>query len=414
MQKAVILLAFVLAACSQSPAPSTPSAGEVTVIDIKPTSGSILAPETPSEPAAGMTPDSKPTDIAIDETLLTAPSLKWQAPIGEGLAAPAQVMGGRIVVANKDAVLAFDPGTGAEIWRVTPEGGVWPRSLTHDDERIYAGIPGGLLALRASDGQILWQEEMEGEVLWPPLASNSLFVGTAFVGPGITPDPDGKAWIYALDLDTGQQLWAKETGTYTLTTPAGGPGIVYIGGSFLGQEDVEEGGHLRLHAFDSHDGNLHWTADSLDGFLKSLATDGTRLIYLAYSDAVVGLDAFTGEKQWQYPTENWSPGFTFADDRLFFGSDNAFVHAVNSDSGSADWRVPLEGVFNSPRGRPALSGDCLLFQANDNRLYCLHQADGSLVWQTDPQPRSRVALAAGAGHIFLSGQDGNLYAYGAE
>lgn len=62
-------------------------------------------------------------------------------------------------------MIAFDPDTGAEIWRQTPEDGVRPRSLTHDGDRIYAGIPGGLMALRASDGQILWQADTVGEVL---------------------------------------------------------------------------------------------------------------------------------------------------------------------------------------------------------------------------------------------------------
>ncbi|MGB3714672.1 MAG: PQQ-binding-like beta-propeller repeat protein, partial [Candidatus Promineifilaceae bacterium] len=140
-------------------------------------------------------------------------------------------------------------------------------------------------------------------------------------------------------------------------------------------------------------------------------TDGNQLFYLAYSDVVIGLDAATGEDSWRYPTENWSPGFIYADDRLFFGSDNAFVHAVKSDSGSADWRVHLEGIFNAPRGRPALSADCLLFQSNDNRLYCIHREDGSLIWQTEPQHRSRVALAAGGGQLFLTRHDGWLYAY---
>ncbi|MGB3716894.1 MAG: PQQ-binding-like beta-propeller repeat protein [Candidatus Promineifilaceae bacterium] len=120
-------------------------------------------------------------------------------------------------------------------------------------------------------------------------------MATAFVGPGVASMADGRAWIYALDPETGDQIWADETGAFTLTTPAAGPEIVYDGGSFLGQEDVEEGGHLRLHAYDHCDGSLLWTVDSLDGFLKSLATGGNRLFYLAYSDVVIGLDAAVGE-----------------------------------------------------------------------------------------------------------------------
>jgi len=73
---------------------------------------------------------------------------------------------------------------------------------------------------------------------------------------------------------------------------------------------VEKGGHLRLHAFDRQNLQLHWQVDTQDGFLKSLATDGPHLYFLAYTDMVYGLDSQTGDEIWRYPTENWSPGFT--------------------------------------------------------------------------------------------------------
>ena len=52
------------------------------------------------------------------------------------------------------------------------------------------------------------------------------------------------------------------------------------------------------------------------------------------------------------------------------------------------------------------------FQGNDNGLYALDRATGQLVWQTAPQPRSRVAVAVEDGRLYLAGQDGTLYAYG--
>jgi outer membrane protein assembly factor BamB len=145
--------------------------------------------------------------------------------------------------------------------------------------------------------------------------------------------------------------------------------------------------------------------------LKSLAGDGERLYYLAYTDMAYGLDANTGREIWRYPTENWSPGFVLSGERLYFGSDNAFVHAVEGRDGEAVWRTALEGVFNSPRGRPVVDGQSLYFQSNDNRLYALDKETGVISWQTDPQPRSRVAVTVGDGYLFLSGQDGVLSAY---
>ena len=59
----------------------------------------------------------------------------------------------------------------------------------------------------------------------------------------------------------------------------------------------------------------------------------------------------------------------------------------------------------------AVDGDYVYFQGNDNQLYALDRHNGEIRWVTDPQPRSRTAVAVGDGRLYLSGQDGLLYAY---
>jgi outer membrane protein assembly factor BamB len=73
--------------------------------------------------------------------------------------------------------------------------------------------------------------------------------------------------------------------------------------------------------------------------------------------------------------------------------------------------MPLKDTFNSLRGHPAAIGDYVYFQGNDNQLYALDRHSGEIRWLTDPQPRSRTAVAVGDGQLYLSGQDGLLYAY---
>jgi len=341
------------------------------------------------------------------------PVLKWQSPPGAGSgAAPAQMAGGLIIIASETAVTAFAPQTGEMAWQAVPAGGVWPRSLAADENVVLVGVPGGLLALDGANGKRLWQQTTTGELLWPPLLlEGEVYAGTAFVGPGIDPDPEGRAWVYALNAGNGAIRWSQVTDTYALTTPAASSEQIIVGGSRLSDDDVEEGGHLRLHAFDRATGERQWVADRSDGFLKSLATGGRQVYYLAYTDVLYGLDAASGAERWRYPTENWSPGFVLAGGVIYLGSDNAFVHAVQGESGQAEWRVHLAGIFNAPRAEPAIAGNHLYFQSNDNRLYALDRSSGALVWQTSPQPRSRVALAAGGGHLFLVSQDGTLYAF---
>ncbi|HFQ94806.1 MAG TPA: hypothetical protein ENK32_12390, partial [Anaerolineae bacterium] len=359
----------------------------------------VTPPPSPL-PATAVSPTA-----TASSSLQEAPILQWQYAVGDGAAAPAVAAGSVIVVASDTAVTGLNPASGEVVWQVSPDGGVWPRSLAGNGATVVVGVPGGLLALTAADGRILWQTETAGDVLWPPLvADTAVYAGTAFVGPGIAAQPDKRAWFYALDAASGDVLWSQETAAYTLTTPAANEEAVVVGGSFLSDEEIEEGGHLRFYAFARQDGALQWTAERTEGFLKSLAVDGERLYFLAYADMLFALDMAGGQEVWRYSTENWSPGFTFVDGALYIGSDNAFVHAIDGRNGTAVWRVHQEGIFNAPRSEPALADGRLYFQSNDNKLYSLNAADGAILWQTDPQPRSRVAPVAAYGRLYLLGQ----------
>jgi outer membrane protein assembly factor BamB len=401
-----------MGSCSQTPAAEEATSEEVSPALPDPTPESPIQAGVDSTKASPTANNGAQNENEQDgATINTAPTLAWKAAVGDGLAAPAKVAGGHVIVASHQGIFAFDPDTGQESWRVEPEGGVWSKSLAVGDGRVFAGVPGGLLALDAADGWELWFVPTQGEVLWAPLVEEVVYVGTAFVGPGVEPDPEGQAWTYALDPASGEAFWSVETEAYTLTTPATGAGTVFVGGSRIDDAEVEEGGHMRIHAYARDDGSLLWTADRTDGFLKSLASDGERLYYLAYTDMLYALEADSGEDLWRYPTENWSPGLTEVEGILYFGSDNAFVHAVTGTDGQAAWRTPLEGTFNSPRGRPAVDQDYVYFQGNDNQLYALDRHSGEIRWVTNPQPRSRTAVAVSDGRLYLSGQDGLLYAY---
>ncbi|MCA9899952.1 MAG: PQQ-binding-like beta-propeller repeat protein [Anaerolineales bacterium] len=372
---------------------------------------------TPAEPpptlpaTAVPTPTLSPSPTANQSA--PAAELIWQRPFGMGLKGPAAFAAGTVFVATDTAVYALDPTSGDTVWELVLDGGIWSRSLAANDTAVIVGSPGKMVALNPADGAILWQLPLVGDLLWAPLVTDGLVVaGTAFVGPGVTPNPDGKAWVYAVELASGELMWSWETAVYTLTTPTSNGSQLVVGGSFLNPEsDVEEGGFLRLHAFDQTTGELQWQTERQDGFIKSLAANEDTVFLLAYTDMVYGLDGRSGEVRWQYPTENWSPGFSWQDGVLYFGSDNAFVHAVDGGLGTAVWRTQLEGVFNAPRAELTLDERTAYFQGNDNQLYALDLASGELVWHTTPQPRSRVPLTFGNGRLFLVDQKGTLSAF---
>ena len=363
---------------------------------------------TPTLAATAVPPTPSPSPTAPQST--AAPERIWQRPFGSELKGPAAFAAGRVFVATDTAVFALNPATGDTLWEVALEGGVWSRSLAASETAVVVGSPGQMVALNPADGTILWQLPLVGDLLWAPLlADGMVFAGTAFVGPGVTPNPDGNAWVYAVEIASGELVWSWETAVYTLTTPTSNGNQLFVGGSFLNPaSDVEEGGFLRLHAFEQQTGELQWQTERQDGFIKSLAANEDTLFLLAYTDMVYGLDGRSGQVRWEYPTENWSPGFSWQNGVLYFGSDNAFVHAVDGGTGTAVWRTQLEGIFNAPRAELTLDDTTAYFQGNDNQLYALNLTNGELLWQTAPQPRSRVPLTFGDGRLFLVDQEGTL------
>lgn len=381
------LILLLLGCASASPAPL-------------PTVAVTAVPPTLSPPASA-TPSA------------AAAELIWQRPFGSELQGPAAFAAGQLFVATDTAVFALDPLTGATNWEVRLPGGVWSRSLVANETAVVLGSPGQMLALNPANGALLWQLPLVGDLLWPPLlTADWVYAGTAFVGPGVPPNPDGQAWVYAVALDSGTVVWSAETAVYTLTTPASNGSQLFVGGSFLQAESaVDEGGFLRLHAFDLATGARQWQVERQDGFIKSLAADESTLFLLAYTDMVYGLDGQSGTVRWEYPTENWSPGFSWQAGVLYFGSDNAFVHAVDGGGGTAVWRTQLEGIFNAPRAELTLDKTTAYFQGNDNQLYALDLTSGALLWQTAPQPRSRVPLTLGEGWLFLVDQAGTITAF---
>lgn len=358
-----------------------------------------------------VSPTPSVSSLATEATALPEPI--WQRPFGTGLKGPAAYAAGNLFVVVDTAVFALDPATGATRWEVRLPTGIWPRSLSANESVVVMGSPGQMTALNPVNGMLLWQLPLVGDLLWAPrLTADTVFAGTAFVGPGITPNPEGNAWVYAVAIHSGEVKWAQETAVYSLTTPASNGLQLFVGGSFLQPEtDVEEGGLLRLYAFDQVTGELQWQTERQDGFIKSLAADANTLFLLAYTDMVYGLDSRSGELRWEYPTENWSPGFSEQDGVLFLGSDNGFVHGVAGETGTAVWQTQLDGVFNAPRTEPTLDDNFAYFQGNDNRFYALDLTNGALRWQTAPQPRARVPLTLGDGWLFLVDQEGTLAAF---
>ncbi len=391
-----------------------------------PAPGRVHPPETPraANPAVTGGGGSGPApagSAAKDRPPVPGLALpeRWRFATGGEIVHPPVVRGERVFVASRsDLLAALDLRTGRLLWSYRPQGGhLWNPSLAADEGALYAGVQGGwLLALDQGSGRILWRRRLQGEPRFHPVvAGDTLYLTTTFAGGRMEKNPRGRAAVYALRARDGALLWRTETDNYALREPVllRERGLLFAGGSFAGRPraDEGEGGWTRVYALDAATGRVRWAREWPDGFVKSMHAFGSVLAYVAYSDVIRGVAVADGAPLWAVHTENWTQGFAAREDRIFFGSANGFLHAVDLRSGRTLWKYDQYGVFNYAVGRPVLDGDTLYYHTTYGEAWALDARTGRLRWWSPTGVETHGAPAAAAGTLFLGGADGVLHAY---
>ena len=233
-------------------------------------------------------------------------------------------------------------------------------------------------------GTKVWEFETGGAI-WskPALASN----GMVFFG-----SKDNK--FYALDSETGAELW-KFTGSHPFCKPSVGQnGRVYVG--------TENG---KIYSFDFQ-GNKLWEFATGDKVVASPTLDGNGKLYVGSCDnKFYALNCNDGTKVWEFNAGSQIHTKTVLskDGKLFFGtaaSSNAKLYALDSSDGSKIWEFTVaQKIWSSP----ALGLDgTVYFGCHDGKIYALDPGDGSMIWTHNAQ-------SAVAGPVTL-GYDDTLFA----
>jgi outer membrane protein assembly factor BamB len=154
-----------------------------------------------------------------------------------------------------------------------------------------------------------------------------------------------KGLFFALDAKTGRPDWKKSLGRCAASSPTIGKGVVYQ--AYMHQVECLQG------------------QDGADGF-------------------VVAWDADTGRERWRYKTAPVESSPLLRGKRLFFGSWDHGVHAVNAKTGRRIWRFEADNEVNTSaaywRGRIFIGSD-------GGTLYALSAKTGKLLWSAQSQSR---------------------------
>lgn len=140
-------------------------------------------------------------------------------------------------------------------------------------------------------------------------------------------------------------------------------------------------------------------------------------LHLLLAVSAVALLVLTGCSGTSTP-QGWS-GAALSDDKLYIGSQDRDVRALDIETGEIVWTFDLRGDEESDRavyGTPAISDGLVYVGGYDGILYALNLGDGQESWDKVVGEGAPIVggPVVGNGMVIVGSSDGNLYAFDAD
>jgi outer membrane protein assembly factor BamB len=340
--------------------------------------------------------------------------VKWRFQTAGAVRASPTVADVVVFVGSTDGRLyALDAALGEELWHFEGDSPVVSTAAVAGSLVFYGDRAGVLRALDRTNGTLRWAlptgPDMPlpwGNEGWDYYTSSP----TVLEGVVLFGSRDGH--LYAVEAENGNELWRYRTEGQIWASPAVADGTVFVGSA--------DGS---LHAVDLVSGEPRWRYDtegrshvSADfGFDRrtiqsSPAVADGRVFFGSRDGFLYAVEAETGSLAWRFDHEvSWCVTSPAVDGGVVYAgsSDGLFAQAVDAQSGEELWRAPTEfRVFASP----ALSGETVLVADHAGVLFALDRRTGSERWRFRAGQAIQSSPVVANGTVYVGGDDGFVYA----
>ena len=200
----------------------------------------------------------------------------WTAP-GSPRSTPA-VGDGLLFLAEPDTITALRQDTGEKVWAL-PFSEELAVPLVFDNKWLIASdVSGNVLALRATDGTLIWRTALGVRVhAAPALAADRVYV----------PLEDGR--VVALDVTSGEKRWEHKLG--------GPPNemLALDDRVYVGSDDDF------LYCLLTKDGEIAWRWRTGGDVIGVPVIDEHRVYFVSRDNVLRGLDRRSGSQRWKRP-----------------------------------------------------------------------------------------------------------------
>ena len=281
------------------------------------------------------------------------------------------VAGGRVYVGegfHQDAdchLHCLDASSGRRIWRFKTASHVESTPFISQGKVYFGAGNDGVYCLDALEGQVIWHYPSIHVDVSPAVWKGKVYFGTGY----------GEYRIYALDANSGAEIWSKRVDYPAWGSPSANGDTVFFGlgnGNFIESAKVPKG---RVTARNAETGEQIWEYEAEDSVLTAVAYRNGSVYFGSRDGGVYALNATNGALGWKadigHPVVS-SPAVT--EDSVYVGADNGVIYKIGVASGHVVWQFDTDRITGGGPiySSPAIANGKLYIGLKDY-LLCLEE-----------------------------------------
>jgi outer membrane protein assembly factor BamB len=318
--------------------------------------------------------------------------------ISSGFAGP--VVSEKLVfVGSRDGIVrVFDKHTGSQMAYSFPRGdkdplsGIYGTPFLSDELLLVGDYDGKLYGLRAFDLSLLWEypsdQSRVGHIVAGPTVAGGLILFSSSDG-----------YVRALQREKGALEWEFQTGNMVWSTPTVDGDTVYV-------TSMDH----KLYALFLKDGSPKWPApfESNGAIVSSTLVANGKVFFGSFDKWLYAVDMHSGKKVWSFQGDAWFWGSPVTDGKFVYAlAIDGKLFALDIETGLKKWEFDLE---NPSISTPVLLGGRIAVTSDNGFLHILSANDGKPEGKYNLGSKVMSPLAHGDEIVYVNTMDTGVWA----
>jgi outer membrane protein assembly factor BamB len=218
-----------------------------------------------------------------------------------------------------------------------------------------------------------------------------------------------KGLFFALDAETGKVDWRKDTERCAASSPTIGKGLVYqsVMHPVACLQD-QAGANGYVIAWDAETGKTRWRFNSAP-IESSPLLKGKRLFVGSWDHGVYALNAKTGKRIWRFEADDQvNTSAAYWKGRIYIASDGGTLYSLSAKTGKQLWSRSDAHEFWY--ATPTVAHGRVYIGNTDGTMYVYGAKSGKLLWARPLGSYIYGAAAVYRRKVFVGTYDGKFYA----